>query len=87
MPDGFYVSARKSDHSTARFLLGPYDTHEEALDNVDRASAHCIDAFPVDGPWALYGTCRATVRSGRELPNGILNSIIGLTENPSVRMH
>lgn len=51
----YYVSVQ-NDASDYRLLLGPYDHHQEALDNVDRGRdlAHAADprAF-----WYAYGTC------------------------------
>lgn len=55
----FYVSMKRGQHRVRNaILLGPYETHQEALDNVRRGErlAHQAD------PWAdfdAFGTCSA----------------------------
>jgi hypothetical protein len=54
-PGRYYVSVR--DGARHGYLLGPYDTHQEALDNVDRGNQLACQA---DGRahWYAFGTCR-----------------------------
>lgn len=69
---GFYVSV--IDGARKGLLLGPYDRHEHAEANVDRARD---EAMSVD-PWAHFyefGTCRI---EAAELPTGRLNARIYL---------
>lgn len=70
---GFYVSV--VDGGRHGYLLGPYDTHEAALANVDRgkAGAHEVDDR---AHWYGYGTCKVTAPT---LPTGRLNDRLGLT--------
>jgi hypothetical protein len=49
----FYVSVK--DGQRSGFLLGPYDTHDEALANVDRGRKLAYDA-DTRAPWYAYGT-------------------------------
>jgi hypothetical protein len=72
---GFYVSV--IDGSRSGMLLGPYPSQPEASNHVDRArrAADKID------PWAGFygfGTAKLTMKPGYELPEGKLNSRIGL---------
>jgi len=55
-PGRYYVSAR-NDAGAAVPLLGPYDSHLEALEKVDlgRELASKVDPR---APWYSYGTCR-----------------------------
>jgi hypothetical protein len=70
---GFYVTVRK--HGQSGKLLGPYDTHAEALAHVDRAKAKAAE---VD-PWShFYEFGTARVSTVRPLPPGLLNGLIGL---------
>jgi hypothetical protein len=55
-PGPYYVSA--VDGPKRQFLLGPYDTHQEALDNVTRGAYLADLNFPAQAPWCGYGTCR-----------------------------
>lgn len=52
---GFYVTVR--DHDRTGWLLGPYQTHEDALANEPRARRLAADADP-KAPWYAYGTAR-----------------------------
>ncbi|GAA2732153.1 hypothetical protein [Streptomyces nogalater] len=74
---GFYVSARYQDR--AKLLLGPYATHQEALDNVDRARRYVVE-HDVRGWLYAFGTVRGEMKPGRALPTGHLNDRLGLTE-------
>lgn len=49
----FYVTCR--DGKRVGWLLGPYDTHQEALDNVPRGRRLADKADP-GAPWYYYGT-------------------------------
>ena len=68
---GFYVTCIRSARQRA-LVLGPFETHPEALAAVDRgrqlaleADSHCVfDAF---------GTARLVASPGAELPGGKLN--------------
>ena len=55
-PGRYFVSARNDD-GRAVMLLGPYDSHLEALERVDlgRQLAEKVDPR---APWYSYGTCR-----------------------------
>jgi hypothetical protein len=55
-PDRFYVTVKRGEQTG--FLLGPYETHEEALANVDRARqlAHDVDPFSA---FDAFGTARS----------------------------
>lgn len=70
---GFYVTV--IDHGRVGKLLGPYDTHEDALANVDRAKAKAHEADP-DAHWYAFGTSKW--ESERPLPPGLFNKILGL---------
>lgn len=68
MATGYYVTMKR-DVRTA-WLLGPYDTHREALDNVARGRGRARAADPFtdfDG----FGT--SSITSTGRLPAGILN--------------
>lgn len=52
---GYYVSV--IDGKKSGMLLGPFDTHEAALANVDRGTKLAYDADP-KAPWYAYGTCK-----------------------------
>ena len=76
---GFYVTVRRG--SRTGFLLGPYDTHDTAKKNVDRAQR---EANEIDS-WAwfyAFGTARVVAKPGRALPAGRLNERIGLELSP-----
>jgi hypothetical protein len=73
---GFYVTVRNG--SRKGFLLGPYETHGEALANVDRSRRHVEDHHAYAWGWG-FGTAKATAKPGRRLPPGKLNDRIGLT--------
>lgn len=49
----YYVSATNNGRYV--LLLGPYDTHQEALENVARGTQLAYDADP-RAPWYAYGT-------------------------------
>lgn len=49
----FYVTAKL--HSKYFFLLGPLDTHQEALDKVDEVKDYCWK-YTFMGPFLAYGT-------------------------------
>lgn len=76
--EGFYVTVR--NRAQTGFLLGPYSTHDEALDNVDRAREY-LREHRTDMWFHDYGTAKATAKPGRELKPGKLNDRIGLTED------
>lgn len=73
---GFYVTVRDGGRSGA--LLGPYNTHDEALANVDRAREHAQQVND-RAIWYAYGTARVTMKPGKELKPGVFNNRIGLT--------
>ena len=66
----YYVSCKDGDRYS--LLLGPFDTHEEALENVDEAKrmAQEIDCWAC---FYAFGTCR--VPPGYALP-GKLNHMM-----------
>ncbi len=59
----YYVSV--IDGERYAFLLGPYATHAEALDQVDRGTRLAYDADP-RAPWYAYGTARVPDDAGPE---------------------
>jgi hypothetical protein len=57
-PGNYYTSVRDpEDPKKVGFLTGPYKTHQEALDMVDKAKelAYKVNAW---APFYAYGTCR-----------------------------
>lgn len=54
-PGRYYVSVR--DGARHAFLLGPYDSHLEALENVDRGRRLANEADP-RAAWYAFGTAR-----------------------------
>ena len=54
----FYVSVIDREGGRRGILLGPYDTHQEAVDNVRRGRGLACDADQ-RGVWYAYGTCSA----------------------------
>jgi hypothetical protein len=76
MIEGFYATTRDGQRWAP--LLGPYDSHQEALDNVDRARAYVQQNW-TDRCWWSYDTARIAT-SAMPLPKGKLNDRIGLTE-------
>jgi hypothetical protein len=80
----FYVTARVDSRRTA-LLLGPYNTQQEALDNVELASRTAREVWPSRGAafWG-FGTTRARQRAGRPAPIGQLHAHLTPTrEEPS----
>jgi hypothetical protein len=69
----FYVTVR--DAGRTGFLLGPYDTHPEALQNVDQARALAEAA----DPWAHFYAFGTASHSRRQ----ILKTVFGNGETPS----
>jgi hypothetical protein len=69
---GFYVTVR--DAGRTGFLVGPYDTHEEALERVDEAKRLACEANS-RGVWYAYGTSKVT---GPPFPRGLFNDRFGL---------
>lgn len=69
---GFYVSV--VDGRRKGLLLGPYDEHEQALANVERAQAEseAVDPF---AHFYAFGTCKVQARG---LPTGRLNERLHL---------
>lgn len=65
---GYYVTMKR-DRRTA-WLLGPYDTHREALDSVARGRALAQAADPFTD-FDAFGT--SSITSTGRLPAGILN--------------
>lgn len=72
---GFYVTMRRG--KKVAWLLGPYDTHGEALADVDRArgEAERVDRWT----WFdAFGTAKVTTLGGGSLRPGVLNERVGL---------
>lgn len=68
---GFYVSV--IDGPRKGFLLGPYDTHDEALQNVERGKQLAFDTDGASRTWFYaYGTCR--LECDGKLPQGVFGS-------------
>lgn len=69
---GYYVTVR--DGSRTGGLLGPYETHEEALQNVERGRQLAHESDGATRSWFYaYGTSKLTVR-GKELPKGVFGA-------------
>jgi hypothetical protein len=65
---GYYVTVRNGSRTGG--LLGPYDTHAEALANVDRGRQLALDSDNATRSWFYeYGTTKLTTR-GR-LPSSV----------------
>lgn len=65
---GYYVTVR--DGSRTGALLGPYDTHAIALENVERGKQLALDSDNATRSWFYaYGTTRLETRG--KLPNGV----------------
>jgi hypothetical protein len=62
---GYYVTLRRDVRSSA--LLGPYDTHREALDNVDRGHGLAVKA----DPWASFDAIGTAAATGERLAPGV----------------
>jgi hypothetical protein len=78
---GFYVTIKRGKRSG--FLLGPYLSHGDALENVDRArrTAEKIDSW---AGFDAFGVALVVAKPERSLPPGKLNGRIGLKQAPSV---
>ena len=72
-PGPYYVSV--VDGARVSLLLGPYELHADALDNVERARKHACKVS--ERAW-FYAF--GTVRSDGERRPGIFNGEIGLIE-------
>lgn len=73
---GFYVTVReRPDGGRTGYLVGPFDTHEEALGQVD-AARRIAREVNSDAHWYAYGTAR--VESYGTLPPGRFNDRFGL---------
>ncbi len=64
---GYYVSMVRNGQS--RLLLGPYDTHDEALQNVSDGRDRAI-AYSERHWWDAFGTCRI---DAEKLPGAIFS--------------
>lgn len=73
MPVGFYAGLRRSARQRA-LLLGPYATREEAGEHVERAHEA---AMTID-PFCHFDEAGVFELDWQELPDGVLNSRIGL---------
>lgn len=56
-PGRYYVTVR-NDAGAVRFLLGPYATHLEALENERRGYTLAMNSGDPHAPWYRYGTSR-----------------------------
>ena len=64
---GYYVTVK--DGPRTGFLLGPYDTHAEALANVERGEVLAMETDNATRTWFYaYGTSKLTAD---QLPNGV----------------
>lgn len=66
-PGAYFVTARRDDGMPA-FLLGPYDSHLESLENVEAGRRLAESADP-RAYWYRYGTCR--IKDGCALPRAV----------------
>ena len=71
----FYVTIRRRG-SGYRLLAGPFDSAQEARDNLDLARRVTLDLYPFSA-FDEFGT---SALRGPEFPPGILNSRLGLEE-------
>jgi len=71
--EGFYVTVFVNAQQWAP-LLGPYGSHQEALDNVERARTECRDKWPLDSHWWAFGTAKISAEPNQDLPMGRLES-------------
>ena len=75
---GFYVSIKDPDRPHRYgLLLGPFDTHDEALANVALGRELAHEANPREAAWAAFGTCKVT---GKVLEPGRLNELAAKRE-------
>lgn len=73
---GYYASVK--DGPRTGFLLGPFDTHTQALDCVPIAKA-TAEANNSRAVFYAYGTCKIDLTQDgplTELPAGVLNEIV-----------
>lgn len=70
---GFYVSAIKDNRAYA-LLLGPFETHREALDRVRPVTDFTLER-KAESHWWFFGTCRVDPAKGT-LPSGALNGAV-----------
>ena len=62
---GYYVTLLRDVRASR--LLGPYDTHQEALDNVDRGHGLAMEA----DPWAAFDAIGTAAVTGERLAPGV----------------
>lgn len=77
----FYVSV--IDGERYGLLLGPFTTHQEALDKVDMVRSACYDIDP-RSPWYAFGTCSVGIEDvieGRLNNHPLLNPQIEIEES------
>ena len=69
--EAFYVTVK--DGPKTGFLLGPYETHEEALANVDRGREAAFESDNKGRSWFYaYGTSKITLPATMtEFPKGV----------------
>ncbi|MCB9266046.1 MAG: hypothetical protein H6558_13540 [Lewinellaceae bacterium] len=72
--EGDYFVTARNDKGATRYVLGPFDKHQDALDKVDEASSYVRDKDP-RGHWYSYGTARLPKNSR---VTGVLNDKFGL---------
>lgn len=70
-PGCYYVSA--IDGKRKALLLGPYPTHEAALERVDLARRKLHELCQWRSHWWLYGTARLPADYPRDVPVGSLH--------------
>lgn len=65
---GYYVTVKNGNRTGG--LLGPYETHEEALENVERGKQMALDSDGQSRSWFYaYGTSKITTKG--ELPKSV----------------
>ena len=72
----YYVTMRRDGKANAAWLAGPYDTHEQALAQVDTARKHAEDLDP-RAVFDSFGTASYEADEGKHHA-GILNDRMGL---------
>lgn len=76
-PGRYFVTVRRETREGLQHvpLAGPFPTHQEALDMVDRAKALACEMDP-RGVWYAYGTCREIAPN--TIYPGVLNEKLDL---------
>jgi hypothetical protein len=69
----YYVTAKREDGRAPTSLLGPFESHLQALMHQRAVAAMAGQRFPVQAPWSLYETISVERDFDGALPRGLLN--------------